>query len=440
MNVRTVLLLGKTGGGKSTLANVLMNRNNNFEEVFSESAGMTSETRQNQVEEFEVNLTENGNQRIRFIIVDTVGLCDTRMTEQGVLHKIAEMSNQVGNGLNQILFVTGGRFTREEIKSYNLLSQILFDYQVANYTTIVHTHFPEFEDEEACERDRQTLRNENRELFEIIRNARVMYVDNPPVNLSGSGTRLRRQIELNKEICEESRRRLLAHLINNCREVYLPNNLATLNERVANYQTEEEKMQAQVAELQQRIANQAASHQAQINAIQARHQQDLKDLEDKMKKDLANELAEKEKRIKEINDEAQKKMDKLQDKLDEANKQSANSAASAAEAARWEIVRSNASTSSALEKLEQEKEDSEKEQKKILELEKDNLNLRIFAYGQSVEHYTEKRVEKELRDEYEKKLDKKDQKIEELEQRPQVVQQGLLNVNLQNPNFYTKIG
>ncbi|RHZ37730.1 GTPase [endosymbiont GvMRE of Glomus versiforme] len=356
MNVRTVLLLGKTGGGKSTLANVLMNRNNNFEEVFSESAGMTSETRQNQVEEFEVNLTENGNERIRFIIVDTVGLCDTKLTEQGVLRKIAEMSNQIRDGLNQILFVTGGRFTREEVKAYNLLSQILFDYQVASYTTIVHTHFPEFEDEEACERDRQTLRNENRELFEIIRNARVMYVDNPPVNLSGSGTRLRRQIELNKEICEESRRRLLAHLINNCREVYRPNNLATLNERVENYQTEEEKMQAQMAELQQRIANQAASHQAQINAIQARHQQDLKDLEDKMKKDLANELAEKEKRIKEINDEAQKKMDKLQDKLDEANKQSANSAASAVEAARWEIASINQSTSSALERLENKKE------------------------------------------------------------------------------------
>src|SRR3954464_11588666 len=178
MNVRTILLLGKTGGGKSTLANVLINRNENFEEVFSESAGMTSETRQNQVEEFEVNLTENGNERIRFIIVDTVGLCDTRMTEIGVLQRISTMSEQIRDGLNQILFVTGGRFTREEIKSYNLLSQILFDVHVANYTTIVHTHFPEFEDEEACERDRQSLRNENLELFNIIRNARIMYVDN----------------------------------------------------------------------------------------------------------------------------------------------------------------------------------------------------------------------------------------------------------------------
>src|SRR3954469_9321736 len=138
------------------------------------------------------------------------------------------MSEQIRDGLNQILFVTGGRFTREEIKSYNLLSQILFDVHVANYTTIVHTHFPEFEDEEACERDRQSLRNENRELFQIIRNARIMYVDNPPTNLSGVGTRIARQNALNREIREESQRRLLAHLVN-CRTVYRPDNLDSLN-------------------------------------------------------------------------------------------------------------------------------------------------------------------------------------------------------------------
>jgi hypothetical protein len=31
--------------GKSTLANVLVNKNNNFEEVFKEGAGNTSQTR-----------------------------------------------------------------------------------------------------------------------------------------------------------------------------------------------------------------------------------------------------------------------------------------------------------------------------------------------------------------------------------------------------------
>lgn len=357
------MLLGKTGGGKSTLANVLVNQNNNFEEVFRESAGMTSETRQNQIEEFEINLTEDGSEKIRYIIVDTVGLCDTRLPEQGVLHKIAEMSNQIRDGLNQILFVTGGRFTKEEVKSYNLLSQIIFDSQVANYTTIFHTSFPAFEDEDACEQDRQNLRNENRDLFNIIRNAQVIYVDNPPINISGSGRRVERQIALNKEIREESRRILLAHL-GNCRSVYNPSNLSTLNDRVRDYKTEEEKMQAQMAELQQRIADQAANHQAQINALGNKHKQDLKDLESKMQKDLKEELDKKEQRIKEINDEAQRKQEKLQDKLNEALKENSSSVASTIDDVRWEIAKSNQRASSQLVKLKEKEEKSKEEQKK----------------------------------------------------------------------------
>src|SRR4051794_20322895 len=117
MNARTILLLGRTGGGKSTLANTLVNQNNNFEEVFQEGAGMTSETRRNQVKEFYVNLTEDGGERIKYVLIDTVGLCDTSLTDKGVLQRIAAVSNVIRDGLNQILFVTGGRFTREEVKA-----------------------------------------------------------------------------------------------------------------------------------------------------------------------------------------------------------------------------------------------------------------------------------------------------------------------------------
>jgi len=34
---RNIILFGRTGSGKSTLGNILINRNGNFEEVFKES-------------------------------------------------------------------------------------------------------------------------------------------------------------------------------------------------------------------------------------------------------------------------------------------------------------------------------------------------------------------------------------------------------------------
>lgn len=34
--IRNIILIGRTGSGNSTLGNILLNRNDNFEEVFKE--------------------------------------------------------------------------------------------------------------------------------------------------------------------------------------------------------------------------------------------------------------------------------------------------------------------------------------------------------------------------------------------------------------------
>jgi adenylate kinase family enzyme len=173
MNTRNILLIGRTGSGKSTLANVLMDENR-----FNVSAKSVSATKHIEEGIFEVDLDRGGREKVKYRVIDTIGLGDTNMTPQGVLMRLAEMAGRVKReGLNQILFVTKGRFTKEEIEAYDLLSSIIFDKNVIKYTTIVRTGFEDFEDEEMCEEDREALKMENEDLAHIIRRVRVVYFD-----------------------------------------------------------------------------------------------------------------------------------------------------------------------------------------------------------------------------------------------------------------------
>jgi septin family protein len=84
-DTRNILLIGRTGGGKSTIANVLLNKNEQFEEVFRESSESVSETRDLQIELLEIKLDEEGKEKVNYRVVDTVGVGDTKIDPQGVL-------------------------------------------------------------------------------------------------------------------------------------------------------------------------------------------------------------------------------------------------------------------------------------------------------------------------------------------------------------------
>jgi len=167
--VRNILIIGRTGNGKSALANVISGTNK-----FKEGRHIVSQTGDNQTEEIEIN-------GIKYRIIDTVGIDHTVLTNEQVLGKIAEVAHSIKDSLNQILFVIGGKFTKEEIFAYNLLRSIFFDENITKYTTIVKTKFPEFENEKECEKDREKLIKELN-LTELISSCKnVIYVDNPPL-------------------------------------------------------------------------------------------------------------------------------------------------------------------------------------------------------------------------------------------------------------------
>ncbi|CAG8532640.1 5986_t:CDS:1, partial [Cetraspora pellucida] len=199
--IRNILLIGNAGKGKSTLANVITGTNE-----FEENTNRIRGTEKPKSTEFE-------HEGIKYRIIDTVGIADSTKSTGEILSKLEDKTDIISEGLNQILFVTSGRFTQEEVEAFNLLSQAIFDDQVADYTTIVCTNFAKFEDKETCEKDRKTFREATKGLSKQLADTMIIYVDNPPIE--------GRYQSIAEGSREESRKILLTHL-ETCQKVYRP--------------------------------------------------------------------------------------------------------------------------------------------------------------------------------------------------------------------------
>src|SRR5688572_16150215 len=142
-DTKTILLIGRSGRGKSTLANVVTNTND-----FKESSGSVSETKEVQFEQF-----KDTNNKIDYAIIDTPGIGDTKMSDNEVLDIIAKAVYLAKDGVSQVFFTTDGRFDQYEMATYDLLRTIIFDENITKHTTMVRTRFSEFRDPNKCKED-----------------------------------------------------------------------------------------------------------------------------------------------------------------------------------------------------------------------------------------------------------------------------------------------
>lgn len=264
---RTVLLLGSTGNGKSTIGNVIGGNN-----LFKESEEGVSETRNIDIRTFKIE-----GEDVEYKIIDTIGIGDTRFSERDVLVKIADAADAIKDGLNQVFFVTSGRFTEKEIKAYNIIRKVIFAEDMGNYTTIVRTKFPSFRRSERCKVDKEKMIAENEDIADVINSSKsFIHVNN-----------LTEEEEPTLISRNECREILRMHLLVNCKEVYKPRNLDEINNRTRNHMNEREKFEKQMNDLREESKKSEQRHaEALKNSDEKARQR-----EERMQSDFRRQLS-----------------------------------------------------------------------------------------------------------------------------------------------------
>ncbi|PKC59018.1 hypothetical protein RhiirA1_470052 [Rhizophagus irregularis] len=207
--IRNLLIIGRTGSGKSALSDVLCG-----------TYDLSNTVKKNfQQKSFEWKGTKYRLIEIRIKLIE----------KKVLFNKIGEIIYSMSEGISQVLFVVNGRFTAEEIETFKVFGKVILESGIIEHTTIIRTKFANFEKKNECERDKKELCRDNEIISKMVRSCRgVIYVDNPPTNIQGVERR------------EKSRTILLHHLKTECQRFYKFGTWDVLYDKIASYMKESE--------------------------------------------------------------------------------------------------------------------------------------------------------------------------------------------------------
>lgn len=131
---RNVVVVGKTGAGKSTVANKILSLEKFAVKNVAKSVTSQVEAR------CSTFYDQSSRTRYNFKVIDTVGVFDTRLKNDDVMKKIKTFfQNDSPEGINLVLFVfRKGRFTDEERRTFDYIIGN-FNDQISDFSALVLT-------------------------------------------------------------------------------------------------------------------------------------------------------------------------------------------------------------------------------------------------------------------------------------------------------------
>ena len=291
---RVVVLFGRTGVGKSTVASVLAGRPG----FYAESSGIASQTKGIKSRLLRVRLR---GETYVLKIIDTMGLGDTELenSDVDVVSELVHLVKECSGGIHQVMFVTEGRYTELQHQCFKLLQRVIFTEDVLGYTCVVRTFCDMFEEAEEVARVRTSLCKQS-DLMEKIKY--FILVNCPP-------TEREKTREMHREDRRLSRCKLLEHLIDNCKEVFKPGHVQEASERMAKYDEEGWRLQMQREDLKKQhdeLKESTTKREEEVNALHLEHEQAISSLTDQLKNLHEESDAERrslEKKLEEAKDE-----------------------------------------------------------------------------------------------------------------------------------------